>query len=268
MHEWVCQKIAVVMLALLPVMALASPSQDDINQLILVSGVAEQLDAMPGLMQAGVAAEANNQTFSAQSAAALSNYIARYVLPSALQDGVAQALRAGLSEQEIAALLQWYRSDVGQQISAAERAADNPQAFDAVMASYRQLLADESRVAWAKKVDALLALSDRLVDQQVTLVVLTHSARMADGKQGGHVNETEFRAHINRQRAQMREAVSPMVWATLVYTYQSISDADLATYEAFLMRPETRKFYALLSQRIEQDSRAAVSRIFEAMTHQ
>jgi len=229
---------------LLSTIALAAPSQESVERLLEASGLVKQVGEFPDQLRMGFAQglEQGAQLPDELGQAMLES-IDRAVLPSVILQDIATSVSAALTETEIQGLLQWYDTDTGRAITRAEEQASTPEASREMMEKAEELLADSERVEAAFRLDRLIGATDMIMGMQKSSTLAVSSAMMQAMAPEVPVNVEEFEAGWASVAGQMRLQLQQMVVLSFVYTYRSIDDDSLASYEEFLGQPAAQVFH-------------------------
>lgn len=199
-------------------------AQADTNQLYRASGMAtHQQHFQQALSKA-------TSRYAAQLPAALADSLARKSSerfePGQMEARAMASLSLGLSDRELNDALQFYRSDLGQQIAAAETRATSPAEVSRMQ---NGLPAQNPSVARA---ELLARLSKQLpaldMGEEVSLALASLATQSANDLLGGLLTIPDGLA--DQRRSSLRAQMEPNLPQTLAYVYRDLSDQQLSRY--------------------------------------
>lgn len=218
-------------------------SDESLNELLDLSGLTMQVNQFPLLIKAGMAqAKQQGTNIPEELYSSLVSSVDATIVPTVIIEEIRVSLRESVSEKEAQKLLTWYKSDLGKEITLAEEGASTPEAYQDMMKTAQELMTDEERVAFAKRVDNLLGATDMAMGIQEHSSIAVYSAIMTAMNPDAPLNIEPYKAQINSARAQMRTAMEKMLIVSLIYSYKNIETEKLTKYEAYLSDETTMKF--------------------------
>ncbi len=233
----------VLVFCFLSSVCLASSDDKTIDRLIDLSGLTKQVEMLPEMLKTGLQEGAQQGGgLPADKMMALMQSVDGNVSPLAILTPIHESLKASLSGDEVEQLLAWYESDLGKKITAIEEQASTTEAYMDMMEKAPQLMADTKRVESAMKMDELLGATEMGVNAQMSISLAVVSAMMKIAAPDQEVQLDGFKAQMAAMEPQMKAGVQQMTILSFVYTYQSVDDARMAKYMAFLDNTTTRKF--------------------------
>lgn len=222
---------------------LASSKETNLDRLLILSGITKQVGEFPGLVKTGIMQGVQQGgTIPEDEVSLMLSSADKTILPSVVLDEIRMSLEKSLSGDDIETLLEWYESDIGQRITAAEEKASTPAAYQRMINSAQQLLANTDRVKVAKRLDELLGATDITMKMQKYSGIAVYSAIMTAMAPDQELNLDAYESQMAEVEPQMRENIRQLVIISFVYSYQDIDDDNLSIYEDFLNRSLTRKF--------------------------
>jgi hypothetical protein len=205
----------------------------DLQKLLKSSGILSQADTLPAMIKGGVQqGMGQNQQISEEKVNQAMALVDQHFSPQKLKQAIAQTLGKELNSKQITHLLAWYESDIGKEIVAAEAAAADPQVMMTVQQNAQALLADTQRVEFAKRYEALLGVTDMMMDMQVNMTTAVYAGVGALAQTKGPDLDT-LKSQISGQMAMQRVNMETMMVLLLVNTFKDIDMAKLAKLEAF-----------------------------------
>ena len=239
--------LAIVLLALAP-LSRAAPSDADIDRILELSGITGQVRQFPELIKSGMKqAQLDGELISKSAFDTMLIRTDDTILPAEILAEVRAGLRESLGEDDIGELLDWYRSDLGREITALEEKAGSPEAFERMAEQAPALLADTERVEFARRVDDIVGATDLTLSiQEYTGIAVFSAITLALRPDTAYQEIQQFREQMASLRPQFREPTERMVIVSFVYTYLPLDERKLARYEAFLTRPVTARFNSVV----------------------
>ncbi|WP_020406417.1 DUF2059 domain-containing protein [Hahella ganghwensis] len=238
---------------------LASPSDESIDDILELSGVTSQVADYPGMIQAGFMQGAQQSgSISESDAANIIDSINRTVVPAAILGDIRASVKKSVSENDIEEIQKWYKSDLGQEITNAEKAASTPESIQQMMGSAQELMQDTKRLEFAKRLDQLLGATEMTLDLQRSTSIAVYTAMMSAVQPDQEPDIQAIEDQMTAMESQMRASIEQYVAVSFIYTYQSISEEKLAKYETFLGTDAARKFNDSLIEGLKVGLKQAV----------
>lgn len=224
--------------------AAASVSDEDIDRILQLSGIAAQIEQFPELIKQGMReARLTDNLISESDFSTLLIRTDDTILPKEIIAEVRASLREVLTEDDLQNLLAWYRSDLGREIAELEERAGSPQAYQRMAEQAPALLANTERVEFARRIDDIVGATDLTLSiHEYTGVAVFSAITLALRPQTAFEEIRQFREQMAALRPQMREPTRRMVIVSFVYTYLPLESHELASFERFLSRSDTMRF--------------------------
>lgn len=203
------------------------------------------MEQLPGTVRAGIMqAKQKGANIPDAEFTEMTNIIVNSFQPSNLIKAVRSELKGNLSGAEARALLEWYESDVGKKITATEEAASTPESYNVMIQNAQKLLADEKKLAMAKRVESALNSVDMAMQIQEHTGIAVFTAIMTAVEPTKKLDIEPFRAQMSAQYPQIRARLEQFIHLTLIHSYKDLDDDTMNKYVAFLEKPGTKKFNA------------------------
>lgn len=231
-----------VFISLLCTLCQAAPN-DNLDRLLNVSGLTKQIGGLPDLIKSGFIQGARKNSIPENTLPSIVNSIDQTILPSVILGEIHHSLKASLNKKDIDSLLAWHESTIGKNITTAVEKASTPDAYQYMVSSAQQLLADKQRVAVAERLDKLLDGTNIGMDMQKYTAQAVYSTTMTAKAPNQKPDLDAFHSQMAAMEPQIRQNLHQLMIISAVYSYQLIDDTSLAKYEAFLNRPT--KFWKL-----------------------
>lgn len=233
--------------------ALAQDRNRTAEELLHKCGLWEQLAAIEPQVLAGMAQGAGDglAQLSAPERARLEKVVkASYSAPR-LRASATRIVAKGLSERHLSNLRSWYESPVGLAITRAEEQSASSQADPS------EQLAQGMEVLSKSSPQRRALLNDLIRESKATEVtvetILNTSIAMLRGVAAANPDTpapspAEIKQMFEAGRPALLKRYAQLNAVSFARTYQSVSDADLGRYRAFMASPSGRHFNALVMQ--------------------
>jgi hypothetical protein len=236
-------------LALLALLAVAgSPAPvlaAGADALLRVSGYDAQLAELPRQIKAGVATGALRSLgdpAAADELDALSASVDAAFDPAPLRAALVETLESDLAAPQLAALLDWYGSALGERLTAAEVAAAAPEAQEDMVRSVPELMADPERVARAQRMARINDITDFVIAQQRRSMMAT-ALLVSEFAAPGETPDLDLLSdQLDEMEPAMRMQVMQSMLAGYLYTYRDFTLEEIDRYLAFLETEASRTF--------------------------
>jgi len=237
------KKTSLVFLLLFSSLSYAEISDKTINTLLDLSGLTEQISQYPEVFKSGIEqAKQQGTPFPDDGYQLIIQKMEESTLSKDIIERISYSLKQSLSEEEGEELLTWFKSDLGKEITKAEEDAGTAEAFQNITEMAEDLLTKTEKVAFAKRLDALIGATEMNMDIQENTGIAVFSIIMTLLQPDVPLDLAPVKAQMDSVRAETKATVEQMITASMVYTYQNIDDKKLAQYEEFLKKPTSMKF--------------------------
>lgn len=238
--------------------ARSDPGRDDWDTLLQATSIEASLRQMPGYFRQGMeqakaqGAPIAPETFSALNAAAEEVY--RF---ETLREMAREHLKTSLSPAQLASWLAFYRTPLGQKLSAADARASAPEFQAQLMERGPQLLEALSREpgrmallqSWLQATDALEQATNMALQTQLALewgMVSTLPQPM------GKPTFAELQRHFEEQRFVVRAQMAQFMLAYAAAAYEDFSQDELGQLLKQANSPQARALYIDFSRKLHQ----------------
>lgn len=256
-HFMMCFVIAI----LISPISCASASEKSLDELIVLSGLRDQIEQFPQLMKAGMrSAKDESSTFSDSAYALILASIDQTILSSEILVRVKTALAIELSSADVELLLNWYVSDLGRQITQAEANSSTADADSKILALESQLLTNTERLDFAQRFDQLLGATDMNIELQKHSSVAIFSAMVAAAHPQQVTDISPFVDQIEALSEQSRPVIEKDILLAFIYAYQNIETKELVRYENFLNEVESKKFNRIVVKSLSAAIELSISK--------
>ncbi len=175
------------------------------------------------------------------------------VSAASIEQQIEKDLEKGLTDKQLEAVASWYNTPVAKKIAAAEIAASAPAAWQNVQAQAPKLnkkYKGTQRAQMFDRFDRASRATESAVDTTVA-VQLGLATTMAAFSQDS-VNYDQLRKRIESQRGALRGVVGQQVYDSYLYTYEKISDQEMALYVDFLESKAGLAFSRIVTTSIQK----------------
>jgi hypothetical protein len=259
-----------ILLVALALRADAAPAPNDpkgqMDEIFFLSGLEAQLDVVGESL--GEAIRPQIQHLPLAQGQALESAVLREFGAEGLQREVERHLERAHQPQHAELVLQWLRSPVGRRIAKLDLAAARPEGAAALQSYARNLGSNPPpapRVSLIRQLDAATGMTDFTVDAALTSALATTlgaNAALPPAKQGA---ESDIRAAVEAQRDALRPEIEMMITATMLYSYQSLGDADLRSYIDFSNSEAGRWYHESVRRALLETLEGASTRVGRAV---
>ena len=258
---------------LMPGIVLADAVMDDsLDQLMALTGLNQSISELPEMILSAVQRAKHNITWiSDEQFKVVQASIMSAFQPSDILGTIHRVVKNDFSESEAKNLLDWYRSDLGTKITAAEKKASTSSGYQEMFHAAPSLLADKKRVRLAKRIDELVHATEmgQQLEQITQVAIFAAFSSVKDPDRP--LNADLFRTVMSGMKQPGRSQIEQFVILSYVYSYKEIHLEGIEKYIALLERRAARRFndsipramnYAL-NQSIEKMAVALVGALYQ-----
>ena len=221
----------------------AAISDASIDKLLALSGLNKQMEQLPGTVRAGIAqARQKGANIPDAEFTEMTNIIVNSFQPANMIKAIRTELKNNLTTADSKALLSWYESKEGKMIASTEEAASTPESYNQMIKDAKTLLADEKKLAMARRIENALNSVDMAMQIQENTGIAVYTAIMTAVDPTKKPEVEPFRSQMSAQYPQIRARLEQFIHLTLIHSYKNVDDATMNKYAAFLEKPATRKF--------------------------
>jgi len=243
--------IDLTLLLILTFMGQAEPQNqnDYLERLMELSGLTAQVEQIPGSVIAGIrSAKSQLPTISSQMIALMEEKAAEVFEPEGFLNAIKMELKDEISKEEATSLLNWYESEIGKEITEAEKEGSKPTAYQDALSKRDIYSKNQPMMSFAQKIEKELSLTEMMtqLNKYVSVAIFTAISMISDPNSAMRIKL--FKSQMESQMGQMRSQTRQMVLFIIAYTYQNIPLPKLDQYLEFNQRPETRKLNQLVTK--------------------
>jgi hypothetical protein len=231
----------------------ASGASPLVEEILVKSGAIEQLAhvARTAQMSYDKAADEGGEGESQQPQAQrerIKKLIGEAFAPEKLKEAIGRELEAKLSQADLQAIVKWLDSPLIKKCTQLEIAAATPEASEEIEAYTVQLKgnpASPSRMQLARRFDSVQRATKSTATVILGMQLASISALVAMLPHEKQVPFGELVKVAEKQRPALEVSMRPLVRAQILYTYRSLSNAELNRYIREMGTGPGKKFYAV-----------------------
>ena len=239
-------------LLLLPIFSYAhAQNNSQVLELYVKSGMEKQVQQIPSVMQAlfdqSVPEDDQARQLPKEVLSAMRAAVPKAFAPGRMKETILAELTRKLTAKDIKDTLKWLDSPLGKKCTQLEEAASTPEAQDE-MQQYAAHLHDSPPTAGRLKVLRELDSAAKVTGDAVEMAIQTQAAVALAVVATLPVEQQKPREEIYREIEKTRPAVEALVRSqtliSLLWTYRSLTDAEIHRYTEFAKSPAGSKFYS------------------------
>ena len=223
-----------------------------VETLMIKSGLDKQLEQVGPMVQAGMIQQNQgaSHALSPEEMNALSNLTGRAFDAKALREKVQKHIQANLSETDIQAALSWLRSPLGEKITKLEEDASTPAAYAEMQNMAGKLAGNAGRVELARKLDNAVKATEAGVAVALNIQTAMIAALTSGAAPEKRPTMENIEKEVIKNRGQIQSAIEQSTLLSFLYTYRSLSDAELGKYLDFANSVSGKKYHAVTSEAV------------------
>lgn len=162
-------------------------------------------------------------------------------------------LDEGLTDKQLEAVASWYNTPVARKISGAEIAASAPSAWQNIQARAPELnekYKGTKRAELFDRFDRASRATESAVDTTIAVQLGLATAMAAFSPDSA--NYDQLKQRIEGQRSALQGVVGQQVYDSYLYTYENISDQEMALYVDFLESKAGLQFSKVVTASIQK----------------
>ena len=240
----------------------AGPARDKlIEDLLLASGLKQQLSQLPQKLMAGVRQSGKQQTnASAAVLKAIEHAAAQSFSAQEFHDQVSAGLKKNFDQKRVQALLKDYSTPAARRMIEQEQALTSPEELAQFTRRAAAARPSPQRTSLVKRIDSATRASDLAID-----VAFASMKRVALGAVGAGAQESAaVDKAIEKQRASATDNIRNATLLNLAFGYRNASDAELEEYAKFYETENSKWFsgivYTSLLEQVQSASAQAGER--------
>lgn len=241
----------------LALVVLAAPPVDpaDVDRYLQITGFASQLKQTPELVLAGfdqtITQSGAKTSADPQVLAGIRKAIPKVYAVDRLVAEIRANVVQSIDPQSLSRTLEWYRGALAVKMSALEAEAATPKAQDAIQAygtTLKTTPAPAARLELVRKLDKAVQATEAALNQLegTTRGVITAVQALRPKKE--RLDAMQLARQLGELRSKKRPVVEGLVLTTGLYTYKTLTDAELRQAAAFYSSPAGASVIATCNQ--------------------
>lgn len=241
-----------IVLSLLPVFSYAqNQNSSQVEELFVKSGMQQQLTQLPSIIQAmfNQSAREDEQARKLPKSllSAMSAAVTEAFAPKKLRETMLSELNAKLTAQDVKEVLQWLDSPTGKKCTRLEEAASTSEA-QADMQQYAAKLQasppTSERLKALREFDSAVKATEGAVDTAINTQVALALAIIATFPAERQMPLDAVSREMEKNRPALEANVRSQVLISHLYTYRSLTEAEIRVYAAFAKSPAGLKYHS------------------------
>jgi hypothetical protein len=220
------------------------------QELMAKSGLNKQVANIPKLVLYGLdgARRQTEQPLNLEVYENLKSAILSSFRPDEILKTISQHVDSDLNKYDIEAILQWLDSPLGRKITALEESTSTPEAYLSMMSRKDELLKNTARVEKMKALDAAIKETEFNLDLQINMQIAIASSIAAALVPDNNMVFERISAAAEAGRSKMEPHVREETLVSQLYTYQTLTDAEIDRLIAFSSSDLGQIYYDATSQ--------------------
>lgn len=218
------------------------------------SALGEVIEQYPAMLTEGIS-QGLSQTgdLDPMLKGAITGMVGQAFSSTKIRNQVVADLDDGLSEATLQTVLEWYKSPLGEQVSSLEAAAAKPSAWKQIERRGPELIKTyqgTEREQMFTRFDRASRATESAVDTAIAVQTAFGTAMAAFN--GQTADFETIKARVEEQRPMLTGMVGQQVYAAYLHTYESLSDAQLKNYIAFMQSQEGDRYNEVVTDSVQQ----------------
>jgi len=138
-----------------------------------------------------------------------------------------------LKKDHILKTIKWLDSPLGKRITELENKSQTAEAEKQLMENMEYILSKTDKLERAKRFDKAIKMTDKITDMMQNIQKTMMVAMMPFAPEGQKMTTAQIGRMVEREREKSYEAMEMMVQASIVNTYQTLSDKEFNQYIEF-----------------------------------
>jgi len=208
--------------------------QEAIDNLMSLSGLSVQVAELSDTLINAFVPFLNKlrQDIRVNLSTAVSKSFDKDVMFTTIRDEVAKSV----SLEDALNMLNWYKSDIGKEITKAEERAMAEVDVEGLMSKRDELFKDKQRVALCTQIEEQAKITDFLVDTQIEVIKATQ--KVTQPSSHSKAQDDYFEA----LKKEVKKSIKEQTVLSLIKSYESIDTDKMKTYLEFLSKSTTDTF--------------------------
>jgi len=239
-----------IVLSLLPIVSYSqTPGNSAVQELYVKSGMEKQTEQLPSMMQAVMDQPSSEddqlRKLPRNVLSVMRASIPRAFAPERLKEVMLAELTDKLSDQDIKELLQWFDSPLGKKCTQVEEAASTA-AAQAEMKKFAAGLQSspptEERLKVLRELDSAAKITESAIEMAINTQVAFALGVIATLPLEQQKRPDDVARDLEETRPEVEAAVRSEIFISDLFTYRSLSEAEIKQYTGFAKSPAGSKF--------------------------
>jgi hypothetical protein len=223
-------------------------SQEQIESLIVKSGIVNQLEQLPQLLETGIsqAQQKAKKPLSKEVFDKLNHAVRVSFDPKAIQKTIQEVIAKRLNKEDIDFIMNWLNSPFGEKITKMEESASTAEAYTEMQNMKEALTKDTARVSQIQKLDEAL----HGTESNIELGLKIQFAMAASMTATIDPNNPELLENISKKveanRPKMTASIKEDTLVSYLYMYRTLDANELEQYISFAKLESSQKYYKVL----------------------
>jgi hypothetical protein len=224
-----------------------------VRTLMQKSGLNKQIEQIPLMMQAGMAQAEQNEPsrkLTQKEMDDLNSMVAEAFDAKAVNASVQKHIRSNLAKNDILEVLAWLSSPLGEKITRLEEDASTPAAYAEMQAMADTLTKNTARAAQLRKLDGAVKATESGVRVALNIQISLLTAMSSVLPKDKRPSAEEIKGQVNKNNEQVQSMVEQDTLLSFLYTYRTLTDAEVDQYIAFAESKSGRNYHAATSKAV------------------
>jgi hypothetical protein len=242
--------LCLIILLALPIIGYAqNPNNDIVYELYVKSGMEKQITQLPLIIQANFEQSAlqdeHMRKMPKNVLLTISELAKGAFAPDGMKEIILQELRPNLSTSDIKQIFEWLDSSLGKRCTQLEEAASTPEGYSEMQkyaAGLQNSPPTPERLNYLRKFDAATKLTESAVDLSINTQIAVALAIVSTLPKERQRSLDDISREVEKMRAATEAAVRSHILVSLIYTYKSLTDAEIQQYTGFAASPAGTRY--------------------------
>ncbi len=181
----------------------------------------------------------------------INGIITRSFNPYTIRAILADYIESKMSPGDMRSVLAWLESPLGLKLTAIEKTGSTPEAYRAMVAAVptlKQTPDYEERLKLVHEIDESVKATDLIVDRMVNMQIITLTALGSAFPSMEIPAEQTVRDNFEKNRKDIRDAISREIALSIFFTYRNVSKAELKEYIRFMKTDYGTRYHNVIQE--------------------
>jgi hypothetical protein len=233
--------------------SLVQAQLQSVDELIVKSGVQRQVEQVPEVMKASFEQRfKQDQKMSAADRYNLRTAASESFQPAAMIKTVREIVAAGLSEAELVEIMKWLNSPLGMKITQLEEQSSSGDAYREMMIFAENMPEPApARLALIERMDSAAHMTQYSTQLKVD-VAMAMTASLACTQECNDFSREQLAKQLEKSRPQIEEASRQETIVHSLFSYQTLTDEELAEYIKFYETAAGQKYMRVVTSALSK----------------